>query len=622
MSSFRILMISLCVFGLTAGAIAQDTEAETPRKAKAESFLKHIPAGTMGFYATNNLEATLKHVEKYLADIGVDELMQMDFEEAPGTLLSLLKMSAKFGDGFNPNGGIVMVMLDPEQFDIDLPKAVENDKMPEKLPYVVFVAGSGVDEVFGAYEPEKDGDYTKLMLPMGEMVAASCGDYVLLSPMKEAIKAVIEAKTKATEKELSKKQIELFKKSDVSVYVNMRVAGPIFNGMIKAAEKAMKEEAEDPDEYVSSEEKMFMTFAPAGRDIISQLDAICITGRIAKDGVIFDAICDWVPDSDIGKALAAFKAPTKPLLSRVPDLAYIIAAGSSGLSGVDTFDAETMKAYFENMELEEEHIAQAEKLTKAWTEQVNGTQMVIGQGPKDTSLLGVTMVIECKDADKTKKLLVETATFYVEIIAFMADDDDIAQLEISYKEGVETIGETKLDAININHPELDNLSDKTSEIMTKVFGEDKIRLLVASPDKNTVVITFGGTKTYMEKALDTVKYGKASVLVNKDAQKSLKHMPRNACFVFVGNAGNLFKTIGSIMEAAMGGNPIPFDITCQTPVAVGIAVEGTSTHLAAFVPTDLVRECIDAYKKMEEAQQQQRRRYEERNDMDDEGEDF
>ncbi len=621
MSAFRIFMISVCVSVLAAGAFAQDAKTEAPPKPMAESFIKYIPAGTMGFIATNNLEVTIKHVEKYLADIGADELMNMDLEQSPGALMDLLKMSARFGEGFNPNGGVIIMMLDPEQFEINLPQAVEDDKMPEKLPFVAFIPGSSVEEVFGGYTPEKDGDYTKLTMPMGEMMAAQCGDYVMLSPMKEALQAVLEAKVKAADKELTKKQIELFEKSDISIYINMRVAGPIFSGMIKAYEKAQEKKTET-SEYVSQQEKMFATALTASKDIISQLDAFCLTGRITDEGVVFDGICDWTPDSDFGKALAAFKAPSAPLLSRVPDMSYFIAIGAGGQSDTTVFDVQSsIKSAIKNMKLEEEQAEQAEKLAEEWTEEVNGMQFVAGQGVQDSSLIGLTLVIDCKDADKTRKLLAETAAFAAEVITFQAASDTAAETVVSYDEGVETIGDMKIDAISITNPKMESMSDEERNMMVKIIGEDKMRILVASPDKNTVVLTFGGATAYMEKALETVRQGKGSVLANEDVRKSLEHMPKNACFLFMGNAGNLFKTVGGIMEASMGQNILPFEITCQTPLAVGVAVEGTSTHLVAFVPTTLVKECIDAYKKVQQQKQEQYDNGDDGSPMD-EGEDF
>jgi hypothetical protein len=131
--------------------------------------------------------------------------------------------------------------------------------------------------------------------------------------------------------------------------------------------------------------------------------------------------------------------------------------------------------------------------------------------------------------------------------------------------------------------------DKRAQ-MKKVLGEDKVRFLIASPDKNTVLVTFGGTVDFMAEALKTAG-GKGTIGTEPAAAEAMKALPATCNGIVLINAGNLFDLVmvGAKTMAPDEELP-PFKITCKAPIAMGSGVTGSSAHIVIYVPTQLIKE--------------------------------
>ena len=134
-------------------------------------------------------------------------------------------------------------MLDFQQYGVtanSLMTGRDEKNKPIKLPFVIFVPGSSIDSVFGQYErstPE-GAKHVQVKLRMGEMFAAESNGYILISPLEEALTAVIEAKQKVTA-DLSADQCKRITGATAAYYLNMKVCGPILLQFIKQAEDMM-----------------------------------------------------------------------------------------------------------------------------------------------------------------------------------------------------------------------------------------------------------------------------------------------------------------------------------------------------------------------------------------------
>jgi len=619
MRLLKSLTILLTVAAVTAAATAQPTgapkvdAAEAVKAVKAmlpaEPVIKHIPAGVMGFVAVNNLKASTGRVDQFLKDIGVWDMLSLP---EGGTLTPVEGM---LGEGFNPNGGLAVVMLDAQQYGIDLPKLVmpqqaadggeaEEAKEEPKLPFVMFLAGSSVEDVLTKFQPEKDGDFYKVMMPPGPMYAAKQGGYVIVSPNTKALKAIQAGGAGNVTKELTKDQLQAVTESDIAVHVNMKVTGPVLSEFLKQLEKQMAEMKEMMAEGHGGMAMgpmgmmtMYADLLPMYREMLGQMQGMTMAGRFVKTGLVFEQILQWDPASEYGKAMAGFKAPKGDLVGRLPNNPYVLAVGAGMQMDESTraLGVDMIGKWLSG--LDKETLDRVKKLTDAFYQEAEQMQIVIGGAPKGSGVFGMACVLRCKDSEKVKALLAEKTTLIKPIIKGLIpqvkEEEDFEALKIEYNKAVEKVAGLDIDTVEITHPEMAEMPDREKEEMTKALGEAKVRFFVAAPDKNTVVVTFGGYKPFLEEALKVAKSGEGTILKDEAASEAMKHMPKNLASLVLLNGANLYQVIVEGAKTMEPGAEDPaFEVACKTPVAIGSGVSGSSQRTVVYIPSALVKDGV------------------------------
>ena len=594
MRTMQAVLASLLIVSVATGAAAQ-------AKPAAEPIIGHIPAGTMGYIVINNADGALKKVETFLGDIGMGAVL--GGQEKPGALMQMIQAGAKLGEGFNPNGGMAVLMLDPQQYGIDFVKMMEEETEPDpsQLPIVIAVAGSSVKEVFGLYDVTTAGKYAKVAFPGTQMAAAPCGGYVLLSPMAKALDAVLAARKKAPA-ELSKDEAALMNRSDLGAYFNMKIVGPLYIKLMKVMQEkaAAQQEAGgmpmNPFEAMGGAGMMDM-FTKIYSDVFGQMRSLTMGVQLADTGVVIEQMVSFAPDSKYAKMLAAYGDGGKPPLGRLSNLPYVLAFGmqlkeGEGKKAFAQLNQEMMDAIFSIEQLagiSDATKAKIKKLTAEEVDLVTGMQMVAGGAPGGSGVFGIGAVIECKDSAKYKALMAEETTLGVELIKELIKEQELQQLQMTYDKGVETLGDVSIDAITISHPKLAEMPEGERAQFTAIFGEDKIRVFVAAIDKTTVVTTIGGGKPFLADAIKRAKEG-GSILAEPGTIQAMKYMPKNSSGVMLLNVGNLFEVIRTGMQAIQPGGAVPFNIACKTPIAIGGGVTGKAGHAVIYLPSELIKE--------------------------------
>ena len=604
MASSRTSLVAVCILLVASGVCAQ---GGAKAMAKPESVLDHIPAGALGFAVVSSAEGVAGKVDKLLADLGVSQMLPSpdpDNPEKKMPVLDLVRGGAQLGQGFNPKGGAAVVMLNPKDFDIDLLQLMgaappaeggedEAPAAPPKIPFVILVPGTGVKEVFGAYPMEQAGKYTLINLRMGPTYATKVGGYVALSPHDKALDAVAGTKKKAVS-ELPPEQVKLLGKMDLAYCINMKVAGPMLAQLMQQLEQQMTMQA-------GPMAPLMKTYFGFYRDVLQQMDAVTVGIRVGKTGIILEELASFKPDSTYTQAIAAAKPTGKVGLNALPDLPYGLAVGSTGETDEHTIKL-TMDMVNELLKGElfqgvaDEEKARMRKLVRGMLGQVAGVQMVIGGTPSGSGLFGASFVIRCKDAAEVKALLGEEAKLIQNLIRhFAADEPDAQKLAIRYVKSVETIAGVSVDAVSVEHPELDKMEEEDRAEMKKALGEDKVRFLVAAPDKKTVVVTFGGSRKFMAEALKAAR-GTGTIGTTPGDLAALKHMPAKPETIILINGANIYKLIVDGVKTMEPDEELPpFKIACKTPVAMGIGYAGRNVHVVVYVPTELVKEVVGVF---------------------------
>lgn len=596
-----VLLLGFSSWGPGSAALGQGAEVE--------AVLDHIPAGSLGFIVVNNVKATTDKVDKFLVEIGVSEMLPSPDPDNPSKkppVLGMLKAMAQVGEGFNDNGGLAVVMLDPKAYGLDLLKmlnlgggmtkaaaapAAEPKPEPQpKVPFVILVPGTGIKEIFGAYKQEPAGKHTLLHLRMGPTYAAKVGGYVALSPNDKALAAVVSAKAKAPG-EIPPEQLRTLRKADLGYHVNMRVAGPVADEFMKKIGQQMVTQAGPMGPVMG-------TYIEFYRDMIGQLETVSVGARLVPGGLVFDEMVAFKDGSTFDKALAAGKGIRGGRLDALPDLKYAMAVGSAGQN-----DPTTVKLTMDMIDgliksellkqLPEAERQRLRKVARGLTEQITDIQMVIGGTPEGSGLFGMAFVMKCKDAAKTKQLLAEEAKSIQAIArSFAEQEPDMKDIQVRYVKGLETIGSVSVDAIVVEHPELTNMEEDDRAQMKKALGEDNVRFYLCSPDSKTVVATFGGARPFLVEALKASRGGGKIGTMPADLE-AVKHLPKNRSSIVLINVANLFDVVVNAVRTMDPDEELPpFKLTCKTPIAAGVGVTGDSAHIVLYVPSKLIKEVV------------------------------
>ena len=427
---------------------------------KPEPVSVHIPADAMGYVVVRDVGATMGRVDKYLADIGLTEMIA---PVMPNGAMEAIKLQAMLGEGFNPSGGFAVVMLDPQKFGVNLlslmgleeePVASQPEGQappePPKLPVVILVPGMSVQSVFGGYEITPAGKYSQVALRMGPMLATQLGGYVCLSPNAAALDALTAPSTAAPA--MAAEQADLIARSDLAIHVNMEVAAPLLDKLLGKVQDQMGH-GMAPQVGVG----LWSAYMGFYKDLLSQMTGLSIGGRFAETGVVLEGLASFKPDSPMGQSLIAFRPRGGNLLSRVSNSKYVLALGTSERStqvseqdkALTTNILDTLLASPPFSLLDDRSKADLKTLVQALNDQQpGGVQLVIGGAPEGSGLFAASMVFQCKDSAAMKELLLGACPLIETMIKTLAEEESLPFRIVAARQ-VATVDGLPVDAIEI-----------------------------------------------------------------------------------------------------------------------------------------------------------------------------
>ena len=587
MRALRVSVVMLCVLAWPASALAQAAAA-----AKPQAVIQHIPAGALGYVVVNNVQSATDKIDQFLSDIGASMLV---FTGPASGVLEMIQGAVGLGEGFNPNGGFAAVLLDPKPFGIDLVQSFQGGGAEKvKPPVVLLIPGTDVKGIFPKAETKPAGKYATFTLGGEPAYAMAAGSYVLLSPEARYLDAVLQSSKKAGD-ELPKEHAAGMVRSDFAVHINMKLAGPIINQQFEQL-TAMAPVVGPPEML-----KQAMAFY---RDMISQVSAVTMTGRIAETGAVLEAWLSFGPETSLGQAISTYKPPAEGnLLNRLPNLPYVLAGGGAGPQATDEslkLQADMLDVYLKAIHLPDETKARIKQNALAFHKEVRAMQFVIGGAPEGTGAFGVSCVIQCKNSAAVRKLLADAVPLGEQLIGAALPMPPVGgpegmpppRLTLSYQESAETIGGAPVDVIAVQVPMFPPPGTEEAAGLIPFLGEDALRVRVAAPDAHTVVVTLGGAAGFLNEAIIQATKGTGNILLSKDAAEAMAHMPKNRAGLVLLNAGNLFTVIDKAMQAMGPGAMIPFRINTTTPIALGVGIAGSTEHMVLYVPKNLIKEVV------------------------------
>ena len=610
MSSRSKLIAAAGVALLLLAAGAQAQAPATLAKAPAGKVLSQIPAGSMGFVVVGNVQGLADKVDAFLKAISPAEQPLV-----PGKVLEMLTQSAGLREGFNAAGGFAVVMLDPQQFDIDVLEMVGLKDRPADaaakpkppVPVVMMIPGKDPAKLLATHQPQAKEGHVEVKLGGETNYALQKGEHVLLSPSLKAVRAMAAAKTTALS-DLSVSDSKFIATQDAAVWINFKVVGPIVDAALVKLEKEAKGIQEQLDKggadmNIRGPEDVFKLAigqaAGTYREILKQLRAVGMGVKFAQSGVLISANAGYLPNSVMGKALAAYKHVPAPLLNRLPNMPYIFALGAKNEPKTPDAWAKKMIDQMFTQEpfkkLSPEAKAKWRDLMLAMEKDVTAVQMYLGGITTGDGQVGMAAVLECKSAqDLCGKLagVVDVATEAIKT----AKDENLRKLTVKYNKGVETVGSQAVDVVVIDHPDLAGMDESAAKHMQAILGDTKIRIFVAPANKTTVAVTFGGGKAFLESVMKTAT-GTGTLHKDTAIVKALGNLPKKRMMVGVFNLGNVLTVVKNCM-AAVGEEAPAIAIPSAMPFAGSASIEGTDIRLVGYFPSETISAAVNAFMSM------------------------
>ncbi len=580
------MVVAVCVLGASVSAWGQ----AAPQGGAPGAVVQYVPQDAMGVVIIKNLKATLNSTQDYMKAIGVDQMLPPEISQ---NLLGMLTQSLQLGQGFDANGGLAIAMLNPQKFGIDLPKMLsdEDPAPPEKLPFVVFVPGQDIQSVFGAYQPTEAGKSQKIMLPVGEMFAREMKGYVLLSPMEEALEAVQTGQAQLP-KALNALQSQIIDDSALAMYLDVNQLAPLMEAVVQKLQQQADQAKEQG--YGGDEQQMAARVMAVYAEMFKQVENAVLAVRMTDQALRVEKAAVMKADTNLAKLMQALKSGTGPLLHRLPNLPYVLAVGShTGGQQAQQIQRDMARAMVQSMIQDEQVLARINELLSMEDGNVKTMQFVVGGAPQGSGVFGAAAVWEVENPDQLKSALVSSAASIKEIILALIPEDEreeFEQLEIKFEQNVEKVGDTTVDAIVLTHPEMAEMDEDDKQEMAKALGEDKLRVLLASPAKNLLVATFGGSVPFLTQAIQTATEAKG-LAQDPGVQKALAMLPENPQSVFLFSPSNLLKVVQTAAQA-MGEEAPPIQLTSTLPVAAATKVQDSTLHGVMILPNELVKELV------------------------------
>jgi len=615
-----VILVSAAILLAGCGKGDEGEPAPTPQgkpkgsTGSAPSILECIPAGS-SYYMTNSIAKTIDKTEMFLIDIGVAPMLGIgvsrpgDGRPSQSVLLEMLKGGLGFGEGFDPKGAAAAVMLDPALVGADFVERMKAAKVeggPASLfeamrmeEILAFVVPGTLDALLIQQESTKEGKLTVMKMGGETVYAAQKGLYVVLGPTKKAVNAILDAK-KTAAADLSADEIELIKSSELAGHYDMRPYRPLFGKLLDELPELLEKNFDKP---TAAGLKVYVMMA---RELMEQMDATTVGVKLGQNGVNIDSISTAKAGSTAAKVFAAESATPggAKVLDSLPSTPYVAAMGVNGWMNNPTLHAamtdlsKAMMGPGAIYKVDEKTKARMTEMQTEMAGMITGLQLVLGGAPKGKGMFSAAYVIKCKDSAKYREVLPEGIELTNKMMAGLEMPPGSPKMAMTYTKDAEKVDGLSVDSMNILLSQVPG-DDKNElpKMLKMVLGEENIRLLIATPDAKTMVMTIGGSTETMSQALK-VCAGKGPIPAMPGTAEVMRYLPENPSIVALFNADNLMDVIAAGMPAA-GAPPeavkeVPGLITCKTPIAFGARTKGATLQTGLYVPKALIKEAVKA----------------------------
>ena len=570
-------------------------------ESKPSPILGMIPDDATAYILANDLKSAMHRTDAMVKELGIES------DVIPASLLDALKTKLSLGDGFRPENGAALVIMNLTKFGYE-PNATHPLEQEEidptqdiaNVPWAIYLPGKSIATTLPNAKIKQCNGYSKLTgldIPM-PVYAIEKNNFVILSPNPKVLESIRKTKVEnSAAAKLDETHGDMATESELFIHVNWKSITAYSNKYDDIEEiKGFVNELEIPNQFIEMIDlfkSLIKPFKQMSAEIISKSYAI----HLKTDSVLCESLVYHKDDGILAESGFERGVTAKEILKGLPSDKYVLAYSGLQVAGSSGLFARTIKSTLDalskselSIDIPADTITRVNKILKITSEQITGVKFIGGGSEK--GFFATSLIINCKDANVIKTLLAEEVSLLNDSIKkAMPDDEDLKPLNIKYNKNVETIFGKAVDTISITHPELDKLAPEMKQIMQLVLNTDKIRILVASPGKQTVILSFGGDIDNLSRMISTHS---APLLEVYGVKKAIAMMPKKLTSLTLLSPGTLLEVFyDSISRSGLGesvGN-LPSFTPCP-PVAFGTMAGKNYTYSVFVLPVSPIKETI------------------------------
>ena len=586
------LLVAVMAAGpFVAGRLGQAVAAERP----LEDVLSRVPLEVVGFLVVPHLEGMAKRVDAFA------KVVSPPGEPAlPAPLLELFKARFGIGEGFEPRGGLAVLMLDGRDYGLDLPRALAPPpgEQPVKItsemvPAVALVPGANPERMFAVRKPKAVEGVVQFTGEYGKpRYCLQVGGYVALGPNLKAVRAVAAGGASVVGR-LGEQEKAFINSHDLSLWLDGPKAGPMVRAVVLHLQQLLRSRGRTK------------SLSGLG-EWLEQMRSALVGVKFGRAGLVVNGLGTFAPDSALGKVLAAYEPAESRLLERLPGGPYVLALG---VLNAPRLPAELRRRRAERFlaaepfsRLPEPMRVLSRRTVLALGEQLQSVRLWVGRGSQSRPGVRVACVLECASATETRKLLADLARV-VEAVVNLRRRQAGKPLSIRYLPGVVMVEGRQADAIVVVPAGQADQGRRKSyalfgaggpgKAVKAVLGPGSVRLLVSQADERTVVVTLGAGDAFPGEAVRATRRGPRGLLADAAVRKALAMLPAKRTATAVMNLRRFQRLVRATRTAAGKKVLIEGDIPSDVPIAVGVrVVDGSAVGFSVVVPTETAKAVV------------------------------
>ena len=587
--------------------------ATAARAQRGDDILQRVPASALACVCVTDISQILSQSDALLSGLRSSFIARALLPEtARGFLTDALGRYQLRADWQSPRGA-ALILLEPEQVGFDLERMIRwrlarlTGEMPvvapgKALPIVAVLPGKKITDIWPDAKVRSVDGWQRFQAH-GLILSAIRLDehYLAVSPTPAAL-AAVRGPRRTLGQTMLPRHRELLSSSALALHVNMRNVAPVADRALGTVDQLLSQAMGTDPAYYVMRAVMVQKALPFLRGRLTTQEAWTFGLRLTRDGALAEQLTTWKPDSRVGRKLADYRVPDKPLLDRLGPLKYMLAMGNHDLPSHTEALASLFGLYFEMgrtalLMASDRGVVRGETLTRlrsnasAFYQRIEQSQAVVAQHPEIPGAYVAGASLRVDDAQGFSRdlasLVAAFDTLTGQVLAETRGNEHGRTFVYESSAG-QVLGQD-FDQIRPVHPE--PMEDEHRQALQAILGEPRIRMLLATPDQRTVVLTVGGGPGAMRAMLEPAGPG-ASIGDDPHTREALDQLPHNLAAVILIHVRNGFELVqANLKRLDESHQPPALGITCPIPVAIGSTVEqGTTVRQVAFVPTRLLRD--------------------------------